>query len=647
VTNPLAPLKYGKVVGRLLAGVIDSPDVGEVPDFPPLEGRVMFTASVPKFLVPLADPPATVAPLSDTLYMCVLDDEGFLTWRGKRGVYLAAPVAGTMNPSGWTWTVTFDLSYLGTPVRVPAFSIDVPEYIPGPDEDNPDDGSIGLVDLTVQSPVPSSAGNAVTRGVSVESVDLDVNDLVFGLDDGTFLPGVTVPSIAASAASAAAAAASATASAGSATAAANSVNSFALDALSTTTGSPGSSAAVVVSGTAPSYHLAFTIPRGDVGATGPAAPDATASVKGIIQLAGDLGGTAASPTAPTKVDKFAVTAVKTTTYTAAVADLIPADASSGGFTITLPTAPADRSRIYIKKIDATSNAVTIARGGTDVFEKASGATSLTLATQFQAVLLTYNTSAGVWHASYDLALPSLDTRFAALQLATALKTTTYTAAVGEFVPCDATSGGFTVTLPTAPADGAVITIKKIDSGSNTVTVARGGSDVFNAAGGATSMSITKQDQAQRYTYRASGAIWYVANHISNTDSRLSDARTPAIGTQYYDLSIPAFGKSTTRAAGTGDFPFGVKLQRAVTLSSVTYRGITADASGNLVVKLQKNGSDTGMTGSSATIAFGSQVTGGTATGTWSFAAGDILTVVIVSVGTTPGTGLIADITGLA
>ncbi len=111
-----------------------------------------------------------------------------------------------------------------------------------------------------------------------------------------------------------------------------------------------------------------------------------------------------------------------------------------------------------------------------------------------------------------------------------------------------------------------------------------------------------------------------------------------------DLSIVAFGANTTRATGTGDFPFGVKLQRAVTLSSVTYRVATADASGNLVVELRKNGS--AVSGTSATVAAANQVTGGTATGSWAFASGDILTVYITGIGTTPGKGLIADVKGV-
>ena len=80
-----------------------------------------------------------------------------------------------------------------------------------------------------------------------------------------------------------------------------------------------------------------------------------------------------------------------------------------------------------------------------------------------------------------------------------------------------------------------------------------------------------------------------------------------------DVNIVAFGKDTTRAAGTGDNPFGVKLKRATTFTEVTFRGATADASGSGVYKIQKNGVD--VSGMTATVAFGSQIAGGTVTGT--------------------------------
>lgn len=112
-----------------------------------------------------------------------------------------------------------------------------------------------------------------------------------------------------------------------------------------------------------------------------------------------------------------------------------------------------------------------------------------------------------------------------------------------------------------------------------------------------------------------------------------------------DLSIVAFGSNTARAAASyGDFVFGLKLQRACTFTSATFRAATADASGNLVVELRKNG--TQIATSVTTIAAASQVAGGTSTGTWSFASGDILTVYVTGVGTTPGKGLICDVRGV-
>jgi hypothetical protein len=499
VTNPLSPLKYGKVVGRLLAGIIDSPDVGVIPDFPPLEGRVTFTANVPKFLVPNADPPATVAPLSHPYFTAVLDDEGYLTWRGERGVYLAAPVSGTMNPSGWTGTVSFDLSYLGTPVPVAPFAINVPEYTPGPDPEDPDDGSVGLVDLALVSPVPSSTGNAVVRGVSVQSVSLDGNALVFGLDDGSFLPGVEVPAIQDALDAADAAAASQAAAASSATAAQNAVNSFDLDIGTVTTGAAGSTASATVSGGPPAWTLDLTIPRGNTGATG-TAPDADATTKGILQLTGDLGGTAASPTVPGLTSKVPTTRTISTT----------APLTGGG-------------DLSANRTLAVSDASTSAKG----------------VVQLAGVL------AGT------AAAPSFS--------ASAFGTTSSTAAAGN-------------------------------------------------------------------------------------DARLSDTRTPTALTSPYDFSIIVCGKDTTRAASSsGDFPFGVKLPRAIEVDSFTIRGSTADASGNLVVELRKNGS--AVSGTSTSVAAASQVTpGGSSTGgPWAFAAGDILLPYITGVGTTPGKGLIVDI----
>lgn len=114
--------------------------------------------------------------------------------------------------------------------------------------------------------------------------------------------------------------------------------------------------------------------------------------------------------------------------------------------------------------------------------------------------------------------------------------------------------------------------------------------------------------------------------------------------QVADVSMVSFGSLTTRAVGLGDNPFGIKLMRSVYFNMIVYRCYTADASGNLVVELRKNG--TTVANSSATIAAANQVAGASVSGTFSFAGGDIITAYVTGVGTTPGKGLVVELGGV-
>jgi hypothetical protein len=71
------------------------------------------------------------------------------------------------------------------------------------------------------------------------------------------------------------------------------------------------------------------------------------------------------------------------------------------------------------------------------------------------------------------------------------KTTTYTATISDStIQCDATSGAFTVNLPTASGiPGRLYTIKKIDSSANAITVDGNGSETID---GATTKSLAAQ-----------------------------------------------------------------------------------------------------------------------------------------------------------
>lgn len=468
----LEPLKYGKVVGRFLANISDGPDIDDLPEFLPLSGTVTFRAAPSKILVAEGEPdPATVVQLPEH-YVASLDEFGYLTWRGKRGVRLISP-DGYTNPTNWTWNVSFDLSYDGSKVQMASYSFEVPEYIPGPNPLDPDEDSIGLVDLALVSPVPASNGEAVVRGLSVVDVDLEGIALVFRLDNGETLDPVEIPQIQAAEDAKVAAEAAKSAAETAKSAAEAAVASFQLDIGTVTTVPNGAPAGAAVSGGPPAWTLDLELPEGPEGPAG-------------------------------------------------------------------------------------SNDWTEITGKPSTFPPTIGSGS------------------GEAVAGNDPRLTNARTPTAHTHPASQISDAS---AVGQSV----------LTAADAPAARSAI-----------------------------------------------GAV-------SSADGRLSDTRTPTAGTSPYDFSIVVCGKTTVRAVGAGDFPFGIKLARACTVESFTVRADTADASGNLVVELRKNGA--AVAGTSTSTAAASQVTPGGASsgGPWTFAAGEILLPYITGVGTTPGKGLIVDI----
>lgn len=184
---------------------------------------------------------------------------------------------------------------------------------------------------------------------------------------------------------------------------ADTAHSHTLDALSDVTASGATDGQSLV-------YNGGTWGPGDVG-TGSTVVDATGSVKGVVQLTGDLGGTAASPTVPGLAGKANTThthaasdinsgvlgtarlgtgTANSTTYlrgdgtwatpasggagysfttisgnyTAASGDYIFANAASGAITITLPS-PAANAYFSVKKIDGGAFPITVSGGTID------------------------------------------------------------------------------------------------------------------------------------------------------------------------------------------------------------------------------------------------------------------------------------------
>jgi hypothetical protein len=137
---------------------------------------------------------------------------------------------------------------------------------------------------------------------------------------------------------------------------------------------------------------------------------------------------------------------------------------------------------------------------------------------------------------------------------TAVKTANYTAAANELVPCDSTSGGFTVTLPTAPADGSPVAVKHIlQGGTNTITVACGGSDVINRAGGATSTTLRLLAEAAMLVYDAATAIWTIVADdvpIAQLDLRYAIKAAYASAADGVSITPALVTNDTTRVTQT-------------------------------------------------------------------------------------------------
>ena len=89
------------------------------------------------------------------------------------------------------------------------------------------------------------------------------------------------------------------------------------------------------------------------------------------------------------------------------------------------------------------------------------------------------------------------------------KTGTYTATTSDrTILCDASGGAFDIDLPTAAsASGHILTIKKVDSSGNAVSIDPNGTELID--GSSTSVSLVSQWQA--YTIHSDGTSWFVLN----------------------------------------------------------------------------------------------------------------------------------------
>lgn len=181
---------------------------------------------------------------------------------------------------------------------------------------------------------------------------------------------------------------------------------------------------------------------------------------GYVLTTDSLGNVTAQPPAGGGGGVTLTPVSKSGAYTASAAEFVVCNATSASFTVTLPTAPADKSIVGVKMTaTASAHTVSVATGGSDVFNVASGATSLTLSLLMQGLICQYQSSTGIWFVTGDdLPLGQLDARYT--QLAGDLGNTTASPQVTGIhgTAIDAPNGGATNFLNaaghwTAPSGG--------------------------------------------------------------------------------------------------------------------------------------------------------------------------------------------------
>lgn len=120
--------------------------------------------------------------------------------------------------------------------------------------------------------------------------------------------------------------------------------------------------------------------------------------------------------ADTKAVGLTAVALKAVNYVAGSNEFVPTDTTAGNVQVTLPNAPADKTRVGIKMvIMGTGFSTTVVTAGTDVYNRAGGPTSASLLITGQAMTAQYQASTGIWYIqSNDTPLAGLDLRYAAL-----------------------------------------------------------------------------------------------------------------------------------------------------------------------------------------------------------------------------------------
>lgn len=216
----------------------------------------------------------------------------------------------------------------------------------------------------------------------------------------------------------------------------------------------------------------------DLDAALPAATDQESQGDDHLRLIKATGKTT-FPNA-SKPFRFPVTSAdKTGGYTVVTTDensLIPCDATSAAFTVTLIAAPNDGFRVALKKVDGSVNRVTIDGDSSDTID---GATTIKLTRQHEGVILQWDGNDSEWHV---IAVIAPVPRALFNKSAKSAGFTATAADHGKIFLVDTSSGAITAALTAAATLGDEFYFALFNLGTaNNVTIDPNSAELINNA----------------------------------------------------------------------------------------------------------------------------------------------------------------------
>lgn len=348
-----------------------------------------------------------------------------------------------------------------------------------------------------------------------------------------------------------------------------------------------------------------------------AGSDGTCATGSVVWTVDNVTGTSIAPTVISKSATYAVTTSDGSDV------LVLADATSGGFTVTLYTAVGNAGkRVQVKKIDLTTSAIVVDGAGSELIDDA---TTVTLSSPNDTVSLESDGTG--WHQLVAIAAPAGLVQDGRLTLTSATPVTSGDVSAATSIYFTPYNGGNRISLYDGVSAWTLLTFSEITISISSCTASKP-YDVFlyNNSGTVTAEQLVWTDATTRATAltrqngvyvktgqttrRYIGSYYCNASggqtddteakrYLYNADHRVSRTMKVAEGTDSWNYTTATWRQWNNAAANQLDFLIGLPEDTVWArftahsleaggndrFAGIGYDGASAPASGSLVANL--------------------------------------------------------------